>query len=262
VQAGKAATGMCAGCHGDAGISKTPGTPSLVGLDPAYLVAAMNGYKTGQRKNDLMNSMISSATDADMSNIALFYALQEASRTQNPASGDAAAGKTAAASCAGCHGETGVSAIPTTPSLAGQDAQYLAAALQAYKTGTRSDETMKGMAAALDSNTISNLSAFYSSQSPQQPAVRKPLTTEEWTQRCDRCHGINGNSIDPRVPALAGQRADYLEKVLHDYQTGARTSPQMAAMSGVLSEQDVKSLAAHYASRTPRAVVFIPVPSK
>ena len=89
------------------------------------------------------------------------------------------------------------------PSLAGQDAQYLADAFRAYKDGSRSDETMKGLAAALDDNAIKNLSAFYASLQPQQPDVRKPLTTEEWTQRCDRCHGLNGNSTDPRAPALA-----------------------------------------------------------
>jgi cytochrome c553 len=262
LQAGKAATGMCAGCHGESGVSKVPGTPSLVGLDPAYLTAAMTAYKSGQRKNETMKSMVAAATDADMSNIALFYALQAAAPAKNPVSGDAAAGKTAAASCAGCHGDTGVSANPATPSLAGQDAQYIVAALRAYKNGTRSDETMKGMAAAFDDAAMNNLSAFYAAQQPQRPNVRKPLTTAEWAQRCDRCHGINGNSSDPRLPALAGQRADYLEKALRDYRSGNRKSPQMAAMSGVLSDQDIKDLSAHYASRTARAAVFVPMPSK
>ena len=262
VQAGKAATGMCAGCHGDTGVSKLPGTPSLVGLDPAYLVVSMNGYRGGQRKHELMNSLMSTVGESDLSNIALFYALQEVARTQNPAAGDVAAGKAAAASCAGCHGETGVSAVPANPSLAGQDAQYLAAGVRAYKNGTRSDVSMKGMVAALDDKAISNVSAFYAAQQPQQPNVRKPLTTEEWAQRCDRCHGVNGNSTDPRSPALAGQRADYLEKVLRDYRAGTRKSPQMAAMSDVLSEHEIKSLAAHYASRKARAAVFVPVPSK
>jgi cytochrome c553 len=262
VQAGKAATGMCAGCHGETGVSKTPGMPNLAGLDPKYLVSAMKAYQGGQRKNDLMKSMLAAASEADVNNIALFYALQKPSRAQTPAPGDQAAGKAAAGACAGCHGADGVSAIPTTPSLAGQDTQYLAAALRAYKEGSRSDETMKGLAAALDDNTIKNLPAFYASLQPQQPDVRKPLTTEEWTQRCDRCHGLNGNSTDPRLPALAAQRFDYLAKVLHDYRTGARKSPQMAAMSEVLTELDVDNLAAHYARQVARAVVFVPMPAK
>jgi cytochrome c553 len=85
---------------------------------------------------------------------------------------------------------------------------------------------------------------------------------EQWTQRCDRCHGINGNSTDPRIPALAGQRAEYLQSVLHDYQTGVRTNSEMAAMSGVLGDEDIKNLATHYSHQKARAVVFIPMPSK
>src|SRR6266700_3146806 len=97
VQAGKAAAAACAGCHGEAGISKMPATPSLVGLDPKYLVAAMKAYKSGDRKNDTMKSMLSAVTDADLGNIALYYALQKPARAQTPAGGDPAAGKAAAA---------------------------------------------------------------------------------------------------------------------------------------------------------------------
>ena len=90
----------------------------------------------------------------------------------------------------------------------------------------------------------------------------QPLTVAEWAQRCDRCHGVNGNSTDLRSPGLAGQRVEYLEKVLLAYRTGARKSPEMAAMSEVLSEADIGSLAAHYARQTARAVVYVVVPAK
>ena len=55
---------------------------------------------------------------------------------------------------------------------------------------------------------------------------------------------------------------DYLEKVLHDYQTGARKSPQMAAMSDVLTNHDIDSLAAHYAAQKAGVVVYVIVPAK
>ncbi len=64
------------------------------------------------------------------------------------------------------------------------------------------------------------------------------------------------------MPALCGQRIDYLQKVLHAYRTGARTSPQMTAMSDVLTEAYVENLAADYAREKPRAVVYVIVPSK
>jgi len=261
-QAGKIAAAGCAGCHGETGISRTPGMPSLVGLDPKYLVAAMKAYKSDQRKNDVMKSMLAAVTEADLNNIALHYALQRPARAQTPAPGDPASGKAAAAACAGCHGDQGVSGNPANPSLAGQDAQYLAVALRAYKAGTRNEQTMKALAASLDDGTIRDLAAYYATQQPQPTKVRKPLTTAEWAQRCDRCHGVNGNSTDPRAPALAAQRVDYLVKVLHAYRTGARKSPQMAAMSDVLSEADVENLAAHYARQKARAVVYVTLPSK
>ena len=262
IQAGKAAAAACAGCHGDAGISKTAGVPSLVGLDPKYLVAAMNAYTSGERKNDAMKAVLSASTDSDIADMALFYALQKPGRAQTPAPGDQAAGKAASTACSACHGGTGVGTDPATPNLAGQDAQYVAAALRAYKDGSRGDATMKALASSLDDAAAKNLAAFYANQQPQQPKVNRPLTTAEWVQRCDRCHGVDGNSTDPLMPALAGQRADYLEKVLHAYRAGERKSSQMAAMSGVLTPADVESLAAFYARQKSRSVVYVIVPAK
>ena len=121
---------------------------------------------------------------------------------------------------------------------------------------------MKGLAATLDEAAAKNLAAFYANQQPQSTNVPKPLTTAEWAQRCDRCHGVNGNSTDPRLPALAAQRVEYLEKVLHAYRTGERKSPQMAAMSDVLTEADVENLAAYYARQKARAVVYVALPAR
>lgn len=261
-QAGKAAAAGCVGCHGEAGVSKTPGMPSLVGLDPKYLVAAMKGYKGGQRKHEMMKSLLGASSDADLENIALHYALQKPARAQTPVTGNAGAGKAAAGACAGCHGNQGVSGNPANPSLAGQDEQYLAAAIKAYKDGSRSDATMKGLVAALDDGAVKDLAAFYATQTPQPVTVRRPLTTSELVQRCDRCHGINGNSTEPLSPALAGQRVDYLEKVLQEYRKRLRKSPAMAAMTDGLTDADVENLAAHYARQKPRAVVFVIAPAK
>lgn len=260
MSAGKAAAASCGGCHGENGVSKMPGMPSLVALDPKYFIAAMNAYKGGQRKHDVMKSMAAALSDADLGNVALYYALQKPTRAQTPAPGDQAAGKKAAASCGACHGELGVSGNPATPGLAGQDAQYLAAALQAYKEGSRKDESMKGPAAALDERAMRDIAAFYAAQQPQAVTVRRPLTVAEWVQRCDRCHGVNGNSTDPLMPALAAQREDWLDQVLHAYRKGARKSTAMAAMSALMSEADVKELAAHYARQTARAVTYVVLP--
>ena len=262
VQAGKAAAAGCAGCHGETGVSKTPGTPSLIGLDPKFLMASMKDYKSGKRKNEMMKTMLSALTEADLNNVALYYALQKPARAQTPNPGDKAAGKAAAAACAGCHGDLGVSGNPATPSLAGQDAQYLVAAMRAYRDSSRNDETMKALAAGLDDNGTKLVAAFYAAQEPRAPNVRKPITLAEWAQRCDRCHGTNGNSTDARLPALAAQRVDYMEKVLHAYRKGERRNTTMAAMAAGLTEAEVENLAAHYAHQKARAVVYVMPPAK
>lgn len=260
--AGKAAAEACAGCHGDAGVSATPGTPSLIGFGEKYFVAAMNAYRSGQRRHELMQSIAASSSDADVRSLALHYALQKAAPAQTPAKGNATAGKTAAAVCAGCHGEQGVSANPANPSLAGQDAEYFAAAMRAYKDGTRTEETMKLAAGKVADSVIADLAAYYAGQQPRQPKVVKPLTLEQWVQRCDRCHGLNGNSTDPRAPALAAQRVEYLQKAVQAYQGGQRRSSVMAAMSSSLTDADVAAIAAYYARQKARPFVFVMVPSK
>lgn len=260
LEAGKAAAAACAGCHGEAGVSGTPGMPSLVGLDPKYLVASMQAYKSGRRPNDMMKGIAAATSDADVNNMALYYALQKPARAQTPTEGDPAAGKKAAAACGACHGDAGVSGNPATPSLAGQDTQYLIAATQAYRSGARKDDSMKGPAAEIDERAIKDVAAYYAAQQPQPLNVRRPLTLAEWAERCDRCHGINGNSTDPLMPRLAAQRADWLEQVLHDYRKGARKSTAMAAMSALMSESDVKEISAYYARQTARAVTYVVLP--
>ena len=99
-----------------------------------------------------------------VSQVALYYALQKPAKAQTPAPGDAAAGKAAAASCAACHGDTGVSGNPITPSIAGQDAEYFVVALRAYKDGARKDDSMNGPAAALDEKAMRDLAAYYAAQ--------------------------------------------------------------------------------------------------
>jgi cytochrome c553 len=197
-----------------------------------------------------------------MGNLALYYAQLKPAKAQTKAAGEPAAGKAAAAVCGGCHGETGVSTNPDAPSIAGQDAEYLVAATKAYKDGSRKNETMKGPAEAVEEKSLKDVAAFYASQTPQAATYRKPLALDDWIARCDRCHGLNGNSIDPAIPMIAAQRADWLEQVLAAYRTGARKSAAMSAMSSGLSDADVKDLAAHYSRQAARPVTFVVIPEK
>ena len=77
--------------------------------------------------------------------------------------GDVAAGKAKSATCAGCHGADGISAVPTYPNLAGQKEAYLIVTLKGFRDGTRKNATMNPMAKPLSDADIENLAAFYAS---------------------------------------------------------------------------------------------------
>ena len=72
--AGKAKAASCAGCHGANGISNVPNFPNLAGQKAAYTVKQLKAFKTGARKDPTMNAMVAALSDADMANIAAYYA--------------------------------------------------------------------------------------------------------------------------------------------------------------------------------------------
>lgn len=68
-------------------------------------------------------------------------------------------------------------------------------------------------------------------------------------QQCIACHGDTGISPSGAFPNLAGQHAEYLAQTLRDYKSGARKNAVMGALVGALSEEDIKDIAAFYASQ-------------
>src|ERR1051325_9001901 len=68
---------------------------------------------------------------------------------------------------------------------------------------------------------------------------------------CAGCHGIDGNGgADPAWPKLAGQIPEYLYAQLKAFKTGARSNPIMAGMAAPLTDQDMRNVAAYFASQT------------
>ncbi len=72
------------------------------------------------------------------------------------------------------------------------------------------------------------------------------LGKEKAAQVCTTCHGMDGVGIDPTYPVLAGQYADYLEKALQDYRSGARKNAIMAGFAATLTDEDIANVAAYY----------------
>lgn len=76
-----------------------------------------------------------------------------------------------------------------------------------------------------------------------------PGDGREKAKTCEACHGLDGKSVEPAYPNLAGQYESYLIKALSDYRSGARSDAIMQSFAANLSNQDIEDLAAWYASQ-------------
>ncbi len=72
--AGKAKSATCAGCHGANGVSAVPTYPNLAGQKEAYLAKQMKAFKDKTRMDPTMNAMAAPLSDADIANLAAYYA--------------------------------------------------------------------------------------------------------------------------------------------------------------------------------------------
>lgn len=76
-EAGKAKSATCAACHGETGISTTPGFPNLAGQYSDYLYHALKDYKLGKRKNAIMAGQVQNLSDQDMADLAAYFSKQK-----------------------------------------------------------------------------------------------------------------------------------------------------------------------------------------
>lgn len=250
----------CVKCHGEDGNAKGSGMPNLTGQHPDYFVAAMMGYLDGSRSHKLMKRLVSKLDEATIKDMGVFYAVQKPESTTTVGEGDVNVGHRLAEKCSACHGDDGNANKSTMPSLAGQDARYFIKAMKQYKDGMRQHEKMFEAVKALTEQEVTDLAAYYATQEPRKRDVRMPLGSTQWITRCERCHGIDGNSSDPRFPLLAGQDETYLRQAMGAYATGVRKNSTMHAMSDPLSSYDIERISAYFASQQPKAVIYMQLP--
>ena len=243
---GMAVAAECASCHGADGNSTTPGTPSLAGQQPLYFVAATQEYLTGARKSAPMDPMLRKMSALDTESAAMFFASQTPAQRSAPPVGDAAAGEPKTAVCGGCHGSHGVSTDSATPSLAGQDPQYLTQAIKAYRT-TRKHALMSRLVSELSDRDIDNIVAFYATQK-SKPAESGQTLIKDITDKCNRCHAGNINNPALAIPIINGQDKDYLVLALRAYRDGKRGNSMMHNMSVPYSNSIIESISSYYAN--------------
>lgn len=161
---------VCVACHAADGNSTTPANPKLARQHPEYLAKQLHEFKSGKRDNAIMKGFAGTLSDADMKNVAAFYAGKSAKPgfSKNKATvtlgekiyrGGVAERKVPA--CSGCHGPAG-SGIPAQyPRLAGQHADYTEAQLIAFRGGVRKNNAqMTGVAAGLTDGEIKSVSDY------------------------------------------------------------------------------------------------------
>lgn len=171
--------------------------------------------------------------------------------------GDAEAGKTKAAACAGCHGADGNGgADPSWPKLAGQVPEYLVTQLQRFKSGARKNPIMNGMAAPLSEPDMKNLAAYFAGQkvklgaaSDKEEALKgqriyRGGIVETGVPACMSCHGPSGHGIPPNFPRIFAQNAAYTQKQLLDFRAGRRESTNdiMSRVASRMTEPQIKAV--------------------
>ena len=245
---GKKVAESCAGCHGANGNSKTPGTPNLAGQQPRYFYDATHEYMGGLRQAAPMNALLHRLSRLNIESVALYYASQTPAPRSAPAAGDPKKGEPLTAVCGGCHGEGGVSTDAATPSLASQDPQYLTAAIKAYRTTRRKNDTMSRMVANLTDQEIDDIVAYYATQKGK-PAEDGQALIKDITTKCNRCHANDIYNPALAIPTINGQDKDYLILALRAYRDGKRENSLMHNMSIPYSDAVIESLASYYANQ-------------
>ena len=72
--AGKARAAMCITCHGPLGLSQMPNAPHLAGQPAIYLVEQLKNFRSGKRQNEIMSVIAKPLTDAEIDDLAAWYA--------------------------------------------------------------------------------------------------------------------------------------------------------------------------------------------
>ena len=155
---------VCAACHGADGNSGTPAYPKLAQQHPEYLVKQLQEFKSGKRKNAIMQGFAATLSDVDMKNIAYWatskkekpgFAKEKDLVTMGERIYRGGIADRQVPACAGCHSPNGAGIPSQYPRLGGQHAEYTVAQLTAFRDGVRGNSIpMVQVAAKLNDKEI------------------------------------------------------------------------------------------------------------
>jgi cytochrome c553 len=173
------------------------------------------------------------------------------------------AGAKVAQACVTCHGERGISTDPANPNLAGQSAVAIYKQLHDYKSGSRVNEIMTGIAQGLDDQQIIDVATHFASSTKR---ALNPTTAEVVDEdivrlvergdpsrslpACNACHGgTAGGPIE--TPTLSHQNKDYLARQLRAFKSADSRNDiytRMRSIASKLTDREIDKLANFYAT--------------
>jgi cytochrome c553 len=149
IAAGKEKAEVCAGCHGDNGISQTENIPSLAGQPDQFIQWQLVYFRAGARKNEQMQPIVEGINNEDIRNLGAYFASLTPPKALLPDDDPDLSKKGAQAAvgrrCASCHTDN-FAGTKAVASIAGQREEYLVKALHDYKSGVRSGGGQAAMA--------------------------------------------------------------------------------------------------------------------
>ena len=203
----------------------------------------------------IVNSAVNSAMSLAFS-LALCAGAAYAAEAKTSSKPDAAKGQALSATCQACHTADGTRGLPVNPILQGQHPEYLVKQLIEFKSGTRKNAVMTGMAALLSEEDMKHVAAFYGGKQAKEGFAKSKETVRLGEQiwrggilakavpACAGCHSPNGAGMPAQYPRIGSQHGDYTEAQLLAFRSGLRAnSAQMASIAAKMSDSEIKAVA-------------------
>lgn len=163
-------TNVCAACHTADGSRGSPANPILQGQHPEYLAKQLAEFKAGKRVNAVMNGMAAPLSEADMKNVAAFYASKQAKPGAAKNKDTVLLGEKIwrggiaeknVPACAGCHSPNGAGMPAQYPRIGGQHAEYVETQLNNFRSGARANNAqMMTISAKMSDKEIKAVSDY------------------------------------------------------------------------------------------------------
>lgn len=161
---GRSLAYTCMGCHGIENYKNAYpkySVPKLGGQNQAYIVAALEGYASGNRWHPTMRGLASTLSAEERADLAAWFA---AATPADVGEGLMGTPPAKAEACTACHGKDGAGTMDEYPDIGGQHADYLAQSLNDYRLGKRKNPIMAPFAQQLTREDIAALAEYFGKQ--------------------------------------------------------------------------------------------------